>query len=59
MKIFYCYSGRLMRALYNNGFRIISTGINPKTKSFYWCFIGSDILNYYKDNLYQKERDKF
>lgn len=59
MRMFYCYSDRLKNALYKNGFRVVSVGINPKTKSFYWKFIGSEILNYYKDNLYQKERDKF
>lgn len=59
MRIFYCYSKRLHKALYENGFRVISVGVNPKTKSYFWCFVGSEVLNYYKDKLYQKERDKF
>ena len=59
MKKFYCYSERFKNALYINGFRIIEFGFNYKTNSQYWVFIGSEILNYYKDNLYQKERDLF
>ena len=58
-KLFYCYSERFMRACVYNGFRIIRHGVNPDTGAGYWGFIGSEIFNYYKDNLYQLERDKF
>lgn len=58
-KLFYCYSKRLKRALLANGFRIISSNVNPNTKAKYWIFIGSDILNQYKNKIYQNERDKF
>lgn len=59
MRLFYCYSERFKNALYANGFRIVGTGFNYKTNSKYWIFIGSDIFNYYKDHMYQNERDKF
>ena len=58
-KLFYCYSERFMLACVYNGFRIIRHGVNPDTGADYWVFIGSEIFNYYKDNLYQLERDKF
>lgn len=58
-KLFYCYSERFMRACVYNGFRIIRHGVNPDTGADYWVFIGSEIFNYYKDNLYQLERDRF
>lgn len=58
-KLFYCYSERFMRACVYNGFRIIRHGVNPDTGADYWVFIGSEVFNYYKDNLYQLERDKF
>lgn len=59
MNKFFCYSERLKNALYYNGFRIVEQGFNKKTNSKYWIFIGSEILNYYKDTIYQNERDKF
>lgn len=58
-KLFYCYSERFMRACVYNGFRIIRHGVNPGTGADYWVFIGSEVFNYYKDNLYQLERDDF
>lgn len=58
-KLFYCYSERFMRACVYNGFRIIRHGVNPGTGADYWVFIGSEVFNYYKDNLYQLERDRF
>ena len=58
-KLFYCYSERFMRACVYNGFRIIRHGVNPGTGADYWVFIGSEVFNYYKDNLYQLERDEF
>lgn len=58
-KLFYCYSIRLKNALCENGFHIITTGINPKTLGRYWIFVGSKLLNYYKNNLYQTERDNY
>ena len=48
-----------MRACVYNGFRIIRHGVNPGTGADYWVFIGSEVFNYYKDNLYQLERDRF
>lgn len=58
-RLFYCYSKRLKNALCANGFQVVDTGVNKNTGSVYWLFVGSDELNYYKDNIYQTERDKF
>jgi len=59
MKYFYCYSERFKKALCASGFYIIREGFNKNTNSKYWVFIGSDAFNYYKNNIYQKERDKY
>lgn len=58
-RLFFCYSERLKRALVSNGFKPICTGINIKSNAIFWLFWGTQELNYYKDNLYQKERDRF
>ena len=58
-RYFYCYSERFKRALVANGFHIIREGFNHHSKTRYWVFRGSAAFNYYKDNLYQLERDKF
>lgn len=58
-KLFYCYSDRLKKALVSNGFEIKSIGVNKNTKSTFWLFLGTDELNYYKNNVYQRERDKY
>ena len=58
-KYFYCYSERFKRACVHNGFRVLREGVNSSTGAPYWVFIGSEIFNYYKNNLYQLERDKF
>lgn len=58
-RYFYCYSERFKRALVDNGFRVIHEGINRNTSARYWVFIGSEAFNYYKDCLYQNERDKY
>lgn len=48
-----------MRACVFNGFHVIRQGVNERTGATYWVFIGSEVFNYYKDNLYQLERDNF
>ena len=58
-RFFFCYSVRLKRALESNGFRYICVGINEHTNAKFWLYVGTPELNYYKDYLYQKERDKF
>ena len=58
-KKLYCYSLRFRNALVDNGFKIIDEGVNYKTNKHYWVFNGTDELNYYKDNLYQLERDLY
>lgn len=49
----------MKKALTFNGFKYICVGINKNTKSKFWLFEGTKELNNFKDNLYQKERDKF
>lgn len=56
---FFCYSPRLKRALEANGFRYVCVGLNENTGARFWLYVGSPELNYYKDYLYQEERDKF
>ena len=56
---FYCYSERLKRALLSNGFKYVCEGINKKTKSKFYLFVGTEELNNYKNKIYQTERDKF
>lgn len=56
---FYCYSPRLQRALYANGFRFICVGLNIKTGAVFWLYEATDELNDYKTRLYPKERDNF
>lgn len=58
-RFFFCYSARLKRALVANGFSPICTGLNGKSGKKFWLFLGTDELNYYKDNVYQTERDRF
>lgn len=58
-RLFYCYSERLKRALEANGFVYISTDVHAKTETRFWVFEGTEELNYYKDNIYQTERDRF
>ena len=58
-KYFYCYSSRLQRAFYANGFKPICTGINTKSGSTFWLYESSDELNAYKNNVYPLERDKY
>ncbi|WP_206459443.1 hypothetical protein [Anaerovorax sp. IOR16] len=58
-KLFFCYSNRLKRALISNGFTPICIGINKRNNQKFYLFEGTFELNYYKDYLYQKERDKF
>lgn len=59
MKYFYCYSERLKRALSANGFRYICIGINERTNSKFYLYEGSEELNYYKDCIYQSERELY
>lgn len=58
-RFFFCYSARLKRALEANGFRYICVGINENTQRKFWLYHGTQELNYYKDYLYQEERDQF
>lgn len=58
-RFFFCYSARLKRALDAQGFRYICVGINERTGTKFWLYWGTPELNYYKDNLYQEERDQF
>lgn len=58
-RFFFCYSARLKRALEANGFHYVCIGINERTNSKFWLYVGSNELNDYKDHLYQEERDKF
>lgn len=58
-KLFFCYSERMKRALVANGFKYICLGWNNRTKTKFWLFWATEELNYYKDNIYQKERDLF
>ena len=58
-KLFFCYSERLKRALVANGFKPICLGLNSKTDTKFWLFWGTQELNDYKNNKYQKERDLF
>lgn len=58
-RFFFCYSPRLKRALIANGFSPICTGYNNRTKKKFWLFLGTQRLNYYKDFVYQTERDRF
>lgn len=58
-RLFFCYSPRLKRALEAHGFNYICVGINERTQTKFWLYEGTDELNYYKDYLYQKDRDDF
>ena len=58
-RLFFCYSERLKRALLANGFQPICTGLHVKTLDRFWLFFGTQELNYYKDYIYQSERDKY
>lgn len=58
-RLFYCYSMRLFRALKANGFSYLYKGLNKKSGRIYYVFKGTKPLNYYKDNIYQNERDLF
>lgn len=58
-RFFFCYSARLKRALESHGFQYVCVGINERTQGKFWLFVGTPELNYYKDHLYQEERDKF
>ena len=58
-RFFFCYSARLKRALEYNGFHYVCVGINEHTNKRFWLYLGSPELNYYKDFLYQQERDQF
>lgn len=57
-RLFFCYSRRLKRALIANGFKPICTGINERTNVKFWLFWGEEI-QFYKDNVYQIERDNY
>lgn len=57
-KLFFCYSRRLKRALVANGLIPICTGINERTNNKFWLFWGEEI-QFYKDNVYQTERDNY
>lgn len=58
-RYFFCYSARLQKALEYHGFRYICVGINERTGAKFWLYEGSPEFNYYKDYLYQEERDLF
>ena len=58
-RYFYCYSERMKRALMDNGFYYIETGYNRNSNKPYWVFEGTEELNYYKDFVYQSERDNY
>lgn len=58
-RYFYCYSPRLKNALVANGFRYICVGINEKENSKFWLFEGTDELNAFKNEVYQKARDQY
>lgn len=58
-KMFFCYSERLHKAFKDNGFSYICIGFNQNTGSKFWLYEGTQELNYYKDYVYPKERDKF
>lgn len=59
LRYFYCYSKRLKNALVKNGFNYICVGTNSKTGGKFYLFLGTEALNNYKDNIYQRERDLF
>lgn len=58
-KYFYCYSNRMKKALIQNGFNYVCVGLNCKTHTKFWLFEATEELNYYKDHVYQTERDKY
>lgn len=58
-RLFFCYSERLHKALKENGFKYLCIGWNQNTGSKFWLYEGTPELNYYKDYVYPKERDKF
>ena len=58
-RLFYCYSLRLKKALDANGFKYIEQNVHKKTNAVYWVYEGTDEFNYYKDFIYQQERDNF
>ena len=58
-RLFYCYSLRLKKALDANGFTPIECNVHKKTNAVYWVYEGTDELNYYKDHVYQQERDNY
>ena len=57
-KLFYCYSSRLDKALRKNGFQPVFKGYTTKNHKVV-IYLGTEELNYYKDNIYQLERDLF
>lgn len=58
-RYFYCYSVRLKRALLDNGFHYLCTGINCRSNTKFWLFEATDELNDYKDHVYQTQRDQY
>ena len=58
-RLFYCYSERMLRALLNNGFQYIREGTNINNGATFWVFEGTEELNYYKNHVYQTERDRY
>ena len=58
-RLFYCYSKRMKTALVDNGFYYIDVKFYEDTGKYCWIFEGTDELNYYKDSVYQTERDKY
>ena len=42
-----------------NGFMYIDKGRNTNNGAKYWVFEGTEELNYYKDHVYQEERDLY
>lgn len=58
-KLFYCYSQRLKRALDDNGFKPVFSGYTLKTNQLVFIYKGTKELNYYKNYVYQTERDRY
>lgn len=57
-KLFFCYSDRFHKALQFNGFKPLFVGYTLTNNKVY-IYNGTKELNYYKNNIYQLERDKF